>query len=83
MAHQDFSHPSAVLSREITATRNFFEAVGAFFVQLGLSFSLATAAEQRFAQVQALQAKSDEELAAMNLRRDDIVHTVFKDLYYL
>jgi len=29
--------------------------------------------------VAALQAKSDEELAAMNLRRDDIVYYVFRD----
>ena len=45
--------------------------------------TLAASAEQRFQQVQRLQAKSDAELAAMNLRRDDIVHAVFKDLYYV
>jgi hypothetical protein len=83
MSYQDFSHPSAVMSREITATRNFFQAIGTFFAQLGSSMTLAASAEQRFQQVQRLQAKSDAELAAMNLRRDDIVHAVFKDLYYV
>lgn len=83
MAYQDISNPSAVLNREITATRNFFGTVGEFFAQLAKSFSLASAAEQRFEQVQRLQAKSDEELAAMNIRRSDIVTLVFKDLYYV
>ncbi|MCV3270371.1 hypothetical protein [Roseobacter sinensis] len=37
----------------------------------------------RVRKVQALQAKTDEELAAMNIKRDDIVHVVFHDLYYV
>ncbi|WP_297767332.1 hypothetical protein [uncultured Roseovarius sp.] len=32
--------------------------------------------------IDALEAKSDEELAKMGLRREDIVYHVFKDLFY-
>lgn len=39
--------------------------------------------EGRVDKMAALQAKSDEELAAMGLRRDDIVRHVFRDLYYI
>ena len=43
--------------------------------------ALVTLAESsgRMRQIAALQAKSDAELAAMGLRRDDIVHYVFRD----
>ena len=71
------------MSREITATRNFFQAIGTFFAQLGSSMTLAASAEQRFQQVQRLQAKSDAELAAMNLRREDIAAYVFRDLMHI
>ena len=39
--------------------------------------------EARIAQIQALEAKTDAELAQMGIRRDDIVRHVFRDLYYL
>ena len=34
-------------------------------------------------QVTFLQSKTDEELAAMGIKRDDIVHHVFRDTYYV
>lgn len=33
-------------------------------------------------QVDALEIKSDAELAFMGLRRDQIIHHVYRDLYY-
>jgi len=33
--------------------------------------------------IEALEAKSDTELAAMGLRRQDIVRHVFRDLFYV
>lgn len=33
-------------------------------------------------QVDALEAKSDAELAGLGLRRDQIIHHVYRDLYY-
>lgn len=36
----------------------------------------------RRAQIEALEAKSDEELARLGIRREDIAYHVFKDLFY-
>lgn len=33
-------------------------------------------------QIDTLNAKSDAELAGMGLRRDQIIHHVYRDLYY-
>lgn len=33
--------------------------------------------------IEALEAKSDADLARMGLRREDIPHYVFRDLYYI
>ena len=53
-----------------------FRAIGRFFI---------TVMEQnsRVQLVERLNAKSDAELAEMGLSRDEIVHHVFRDLYYL
>ncbi len=37
----------------------------------------------RLGMIEALEAKTDAELAAMGLRRENIVHHVFRDLYYV
>lgn len=37
----------------------------------------------RVAEIERLQALSDDDLAARGLRREDIVHHVFRDLYYI
>lgn len=37
----------------------------------------------RVDRIQALEAKTDAELAEMGLTRDSIVHHVFRDLYYI
>ncbi|MEO1138795.1 MAG: hypothetical protein AAFW87_04990 [Pseudomonadota bacterium] len=39
-------------------------------------------ATSRRAAIEALEAKSDRELAEMGLRRDEIAHYVFRDLFY-
>lgn len=54
-----------------------------FFVALGHSAAMSAAAESRFKRIEALNAKTDEELAAMNLRRDDIAAYVFRDMMHL
>lgn len=41
------------------------------------------AGAQRLRQIEALQAKSDEELAARGLKRDEIVRHVFRDIYFI
>lgn len=54
-----------------------------FFAGIGHGIMMGSTAHRRFEQVQFLQAKSDEDLAALGIKRDDIVHHVFKDLYYI
>lgn len=38
--------------------------------------------QSRRARIEALEAKSDEELARIGIRRDEIAYHVFKDLFY-
>ena len=68
-------------------TTSFFSAVldriTDFFVALGHSAAMSAAAESRFKRIEALNAKTDEELAAMNLRREDIAAYVFRDMMHL
>ena len=53
-----------------------------FFANLGHSIVLASEARRRLEVVENLQSRSDAELAAVGLKRDDIVRHVFSDLYY-
>ncbi len=46
------------------------------------SMMKAAEASSRVHRIEALEAKSDAELAKMGIKRDDIVHYVFRDLYY-
>ncbi|KIC49169.1 hypothetical protein [Tateyamaria sp. ANG-S1] len=62
---------------------NVLDRVTAFFTALGHSAAMSAAAEARFQRIEALRAKSDEELAAMNLRREDIAAYVFRDMMHL
>ncbi len=39
--------------------------------------------KSRVDQVRKLEAKSDAELAAMGLKRDDITRYVFRDMFYI
>lgn len=82
MAYQDTMTAAEVLSAEITATRRVLGRIGRFFASIGESISLAAIARQRFETVQMLQSKSDAELARLNIKREEIVHHVFKDVYY-
>lgn len=83
MAYQDVAAPAEVLIREITYTRNFFLKIGQALSKFGTAITTAQSANARFEKVQYLQSKSDAELAEMGLKRDDIVHHVFGDLYYV
>jgi hypothetical protein len=56
--------------------------IAAFFSGIGHSFVTAIEASSRIDRIEALNAKSDEELAAMGLRRDQIAQFVFQDLFY-
>jgi hypothetical protein len=46
------------------------------------SFVKAAETSSRAKQIEALHAKSDAELAKMGIKRENIAHHVFNDLYY-
>ena len=73
----------ALADTHITPARPSFAArIGHALSTFGRAFTRARAAQARFDAVQRLNAKSDAELARMGLKREDIAHHVFKDLYY-
>ena len=62
---------------------DFTAAVLSFFVNMIENRVIARSAEVRSEQIVALNAKSDEELAAMRLNRSDIALHVFRDCLYI
>ncbi|SDN43425.1 hypothetical protein SAMN05216196_101526 [Lutimaribacter pacificus] len=70
----------ATLTTNTSEKRSFLAAFGAAIMTW---FERYAEAQSRRARIVALEAKTDEELAAMGLRRDRIVHHVFRDLYYV
>lgn len=75
------------MSVHSTNAPSFFGGIGAaiaaFFTNIIESSAMAQDAEARGAQIAALNAKTDVQLAAMNLRRDEISGYVFRDLMYI
>lgn len=71
------THPTTSILTSI------WDGITKFMIALGHSAAMSAAAESRFRRMEALNAKSDEELAAMNLRREDITAYVFRDLMHL
>jgi hypothetical protein len=56
--------------------------IGSFLLTVGRAMARNSSMQGRLDLVRALEAKTDDELAALKIRRDQIVHHVFKDLYY-
>ncbi|WP_299970618.1 hypothetical protein [uncultured Roseobacter sp.] len=61
----------------------FLAGLRGFLSSVGTALIVSSSYNARAERVQALQAKTDEELAALNIKRDEIVHHVFRDLYYV
>ena len=66
----------------LSIARGVLRFVGSFFGGIWTSMMKAAEASSRVHQVEALQAKSDEELARMGIKRDMIAQHVFRDLFY-
>jgi len=64
-------------------TRGLRDLVAAFLGGLGRGLVAYGDRQSRRDQIIALEAKSDEQLAAMGLSRADITRYVFRDLYYI
>ena len=67
---------SPVLSSIWTGISGFFSAIGRAMI-------VSASADARLRKVEQLNAKTDAELAAMNLRREDIPAFVFRDLMHI
>lgn len=83
MAYQNVAEPAQVLIEEVAATRRFFARIGAAFTAAGTKIMENSSGAKRVEAVQRLQALSDAELAKLNIKRDEIVNYVFKDVYYI
>jgi hypothetical protein len=57
--------------------------VGAFFNSVAHAMVANSSMQRRVDLVHTLQSKTDAELAALKIDREQIVHHVFKDMYYL
>jgi len=57
--------------------------ISRFFAGVGRAMIVSSSGEARLRTARALNAKTDEELAAMNLRRQDITAYVFRDLMHI
>ncbi|GAA6189272.1 hypothetical protein [Litorivita sp. NS0012-18] len=64
-------------------TRSLSARANAFFAALGRGMERYIERKSRAGQIQQLEAKSDAELAAMGLKREQIALHVFRDLYYI
>jgi uncharacterized protein YjiS (DUF1127 family) len=82
MIYNNVSTPASVLINEMAATRRFFERLGQSFEKLITRMMENSSGSHRVQAVRRLEALSDDELANLNLKREDIVHFVFKDLFY-
>ena len=57
--------------------------IDAFFSRIGQGVNAYIESRTHQAEIEALEAKSDEELARMGLTRDRIIAHVFRDVFWL
>ncbi|REC57308.1 DUF1127 domain-containing protein [Rhodosalinus sediminis] len=57
--------------------------LSALFAAIGEFFTTVAASDRRLRQVDYLQSLTDAELAERGIRREEIVHHVFRDTYYV
>jgi uncharacterized protein YjiS (DUF1127 family) len=65
------------------AIQSAASAVSQVFRSLGRAMVLNSSANRRLKQIEVLQSKSDEELAEMGLKREDIARYVFRDILFM
>ncbi len=74
MATQTLSAPRTAAIRE---------KVDAFFASIGQGMNAYMERRSRMDQITRLEAKTDEELSKLGIKRDRIVQYVFRDLFYV
>lgn len=72
-----------VTQTQTTPLATIWAGIASFFSVVGRAMIVSSSAEARLRKVEALNAKTDDELAAMNLRREDIPAFVFRDLMHI
>lgn len=83
MTYQNIANPADTLIQEIASTRSFLERVGAFSKMFFHVVAASSSGQARLNTVEWLQGKTDAELAELNIKRDEIVQHVFRDVYHL
>jgi uncharacterized protein YjiS (DUF1127 family) len=73
----------AHISVNAPAHNSILQVLAAPFVAIGKVLIAIGEANSRAQQVQRLQDMSDAELAALGIKREEIAHHVFKDIYYV
>lgn len=66
-----------------TAGESLFARFGSWLMGLGQAVFVARGMEARMTQLHNLQTKTDDELKAMGLKREDLARYVFRDILYL
>lgn len=66
-----------------TETPGIFAKVGSFFGTIGHALVKVGEANSRFQEVERLNRMSDEQLAELGVKRDEIPRHVFRDLFYV
>ena len=82
MAYSTYHAPAHVGTTLRNAATSVGHGISAFLATLGQVVEINSTAHIRLARVERLQAKTDAELATLGIKRDQIVHHVFKDLFY-
>lgn len=54
-----------------------------FFEGMSRGLKIGLDSNTRFKQIEQLNAKTDQELAALGVKRNEITQYVFRDIYYL
>lgn len=72
----------AYFSQSDANAKGFWDAINDAVWGLIKPLAMMSSVHGRIAQIERLTAKSDEELAQMGLRREDIVQVVFRDMYH-
>ena len=73
----------AILTTSFPSSSRLRVALDGFFSGIGQGFNAYLTARSRMHEIEALNARSDAQLAEMGLRREDIPRHVFRDILYL
>lgn len=66
-----------------SAAKKLGNGLSAFFASVGKAFVVYAERRSRIQELTRLQEMSDEELAEIGIKREEIAQHVFRDLFYL